>query len=140
MHVNEAILRHVAAQAIGDQRLLLELLRGEGHDLTLSTLSRRMKKLGIRKDEGVYRRVGQGASSLPAASRAVSLRKVQPCLLIIRTPAGAAQALAVAMDEAKLPSLAGSVSGYDTIFAAAVEPSRLDALEAEVRRHLGSES
>ena len=46
------------------------------------------------------------------------------------------QALAVALDAAGLPSLAGSVAGYDTIFVAPTDPSRLEALEEEVRRCL----
>ncbi len=132
MHMDEAILRHLGSREIADQSALLDLLRAEGFELTLSTLSRRMKKLNIRKERGVYR---QALSPRPAP-QPVSIRKVQPCLLIVKTRVGSAQALAVALDAAGLPSLAGSVAGYDTIFVAPTDPSRLDALEDEVRRCL----
>jgi len=132
MHVDEAILRQLGSLEIGDQSVLLGLLRQEGFELTLSTLSRRMKKLNVRKERGVYR-LAQPARPV---ARPISMRKVQPCLLILRTQVGSAQALAVALDDAQLPSLAGSVAGHDTIFVASTDPSRLDALEEEVRRYL----
>ena len=134
MHVDDAILRHLGSQEIGDQSALLGLLRADGFELTLSTLSRRMKKLNVRKERGFYRL----AQPTRQVVRPVSLLKVQPCLLIIRTHVGSAQALAVALDAAQLPSLAGSVAGHDTIFVASTDPSRLDALEEEVRRYLDS--
>jgi len=132
MHMDEAILRLLDSREIVDQSVLLVLLRSEGFALTLSTLSRRMKKLNIRKERGVYR---LALAPRPTA-QPVSMRKVQPCLLIVKTRVGSAQALAVALDAAGLPSLAGSVAGYDTIFVAPTDPSRLDALEDEVRRCL----
>ncbi len=132
MHMDEAILRHLGSREITDQGALLALLREEGFALTLSTLSRRMKKLNIRKERGLYR---QALATRPMA-QPVSIRKVQPCLLIVKTRMGSAQALAVALDAAGLPSLAGSVAGYDTIFVAPTDPSRLDALEDEVQRCL----
>lgn len=132
MRLDDAILHQLNARELSDQSALLELLRAEGFALTLSTLSRRMKRLNVRKERGVYRQ------SLPArpVAQPVSVQKVQPCLLILKTRVGSAQALAVALDAAGLPSLAGSVAGYDTIFVAPTDPSRLDALEEEVRRCL----
>lgn len=134
MHLDETILRHLGSREIADQSALLALLRSEGFELTLSTLSRRMKKLNIRKERGIYRQTPSPRS----APQPVSIRKVQPCLLIIKTRVGSAQALAVALDAAGLPSLAGSVAGYDTIFVAPTDPARLDALEDEVRRCLAN--
>ena len=132
MHMDEAILRHLGSREIADQGTLLALVRAEGFTLTLSTLSRRMKKLNIRKERGVYR---QTLPPRPVA-QPVHIQRVAPCLLILKTRVGSAQALAVALDAAGLPSLAGSVAGYDTIFVAPTDPSRLEALEEEVRRCL----
>ena len=134
MHIDEAILRHLGSLKIADQNTLLVLLRAEGFDLTLSTLSRRMKKMNLRKERGIYRQ----AMSRQPGPQSVSIQKVQPCLLILKTRVGSAQALAVALDAAGLPSLAGSVAGYDTIFVAPTDPSLLDVLEDEVRRYLGN--
>lgn len=134
MRLDDAILRLLGSREIGDQSVLLGLLRAEGFELTLSTLSRRMKKLNVRKERGFYR-IAQPARGV---TQPVSMRKVLPCLLIIRTHVGSAQALAVALDAAQLPSLAGSVAGHDTIFVASTDPSRLDSLEEEVRRYLAT--
>ncbi len=133
MHLDDTILRCLSDHEIADQSTLLELLRLQGFELTLSTLSRHMKKMGIRKERGIYRQVASTYSS----AQALSIQKVQPCLLILKTPVGTAQAMAVAMDAAALPHLAGSVAGYDTIFVAPVDPRFLDALEDEVRKFLG---
>jgi len=81
--------------------------------------------------------VSRGQPAFPRPfSQPLGMRKVLPCLLIVKTRVGSAQAMAVALDAAALPSLAGSVAGYDTIFVAPTDPSRLDALEEEVRRCL----
>lgn len=136
MNLDDAILRHLAAEALRDQATLLARLHAEGFQLTLSTLSRRMARLQIRKDRGVYRPPAPSHAPQPP----LSIRKVPPCLLIMKTQPGVAQALAVTLDQMAPPSLAGSVAGYDTIFVAAVDPSRLDALEEEVRRCLAAEA
>lgn len=132
MRLDEAILRHLRASPVRNQAHLMELLHSDGFRLTVSTLSRHCKKLGVHKVAGVYR-----PPEPEPCGPLRSLRKVAPCLLILKTLPGQAQALAVALDAAGLAALAGSVSGYDTIFLAPVDSTALDALEAEVRRHLG---
>jgi transcriptional regulator of arginine metabolism len=133
MNLDESILHHLATKAIDEQAELLELLRRDGFDLTLSTLSRHMKKLQVRKEEGRYRRtLGQGA-----AASGFTLRKVAPCLIIIRTNPGFANAMALALDGGGLPSLGGTIAGDDTIFVAPTDAALLDQLEAEVRQRLG---
>jgi len=135
MRLDEAILSLLEDRDITDQASLLDLLRAQGFELTLSTLSRRMGRLQIRKDRGVYRKA---LTEQRNPGQPLSLRKVSPCLLIMKTSPGTAQALAVALDRMAPPSLAGSVAGYDTIFIAPIDPSRLDALEEEVRRCLAN--
>jgi transcriptional regulator of arginine metabolism len=134
MRLDDAILHHLSRQEIVDQASLLTLLRADGFDLTVSTLSRRMSRLQVRKDRGVYRQMAP--ERMPVAP--TSIRKVPPCLLILKTSPGTAQALAVALDNKALPSLAGSIAGYDSIFIAAIDPSHLDSLEEEVRRCLAN--
>lgn len=135
MRLDDAILLHVSQDEITDQASLLERLKRDGFDLTVSTLSRRLTRLQIRKDRGVYRHM---TPSERLAVPPTSIRKVPPCLLILKTSAGTAQALAVALDNMAPPSLAGSIAGYDSIFIAATDPSRLDSLEEEVRRCLAN--
>lgn len=130
MDLDEAILRQLRAGPVRNLAQLLELVRAEGLRPTLSTLSRHLKKLRVRKLDGAYR-------PPEPFGPLRSLRKVPPCLLILKTLPGQAQALAVDLDAAGLEALAGSVSGYDTIFLAPVRAAALDDLEAQVRRHLG---
>ncbi|HOD33424.1 MAG TPA: hypothetical protein PKO12_08095 [Holophaga sp.] len=132
MHIDDAILRHLRQSSVKDQTQLQGLLASEGLALTVPTLSRRLRKLGIRKVMGYYR----APEAAPRGS-VQSLRTVAPCLLILRTQPGLAQALAVALDQGCLKHLGGSVSGYDTIFLAPTDAEHLDALEEEVRRFLG---
>ena len=134
MRLDEAILLHLSQQEITDQASLLALLKADGFDLTVSTLSRRLTRLQVRKERGIYRQMI--SERLPAPP--TSIRKVPPCLLILKTSPGTAQALAVALDNMAPPSLAGSIAGYDSIFIAATDPSRLDTLEEEVRRCLAN--
>ena len=132
MNLDEAILSHLSRSAFAEQAELLALLQSEGFDLTLSTLSRHMKKLNIRKEEGRYRRARTAAS----LTHPYTLQKVPPQLLILKTTPGFAQAMALALDGAGLPSLAGTIAGDDTIFIAPSDTSLLDSLEREVRERL----
>jgi transcriptional regulator of arginine metabolism len=133
MNLDTAILRHLAEQDIAEQGDLLERLRGEGFDLTVSTLSRHLKKLQVRKEAGRY----QLPRSRPAPGHPFTLRKVPPFLVILKTEPGFANAMALALDGGGLPSLAGTIAGDDTIFAAPIDGSLLDRLEEEILERLG---
>jgi transcriptional regulator of arginine metabolism len=52
-------------------------------------------------------------------------------LVVLRTPAGAAQFLASVIDHAALPSIIGTVAGDDTVLIIARDPAGGDALAAE---------
>ena len=73
---------------------MLAALHGEGFDLTLSTLSRHLKKLQVRKAEGRYQRAAAGRGAAPV----FSIKRVPPCLLVLKTGPGFAQALALALE------------------------------------------
>ena len=51
-------------------------------------------------------------------------------LVVLRTPAGAAQFLASVIDHAALPSILGTVAGDDTVLVIARDPAGGDALAA----------
>ncbi|MDR3672859.1 MAG: hypothetical protein P4L36_18585 [Holophaga sp.] len=133
MNLDAAILNHLSQRDIPDQGDLLGLLRAEGFDLTVSTLSRHLKKLQVRKEAGRYQVRGPQRSAAPS----FTLKKVPPCLLVLKTNPGFAQALAFALDAGELPSLAGTIAGDDTIFAAPTDAALLDRLEAEILQRLG---
>jgi len=133
MNLDTAILQHLRQREIAEQGDLLACLRSDGFDLTVSTLSRHLKKLRVRKEAGRYQQIGP----LRAATPQYTLRKVPPCLVILRTNPGVAQSMALALDGGGLPSLAGTIAGDDTIFAAPIDIALLDRLEAEIVQRLG---
>jgi transcriptional regulator of arginine metabolism len=55
-------------------------------------------------------------------------------LVVLRTPAGAAQFLASVIDHAAWPAILGTVAGDDTVLVITRDPSGGDALAADLRR------
>jgi transcriptional regulator of arginine metabolism len=55
-------------------------------------------------------------------------------LVVLRTPAGAAQFLASVIDHAAWPAILGTVAGDDTVLVIARDPSGGEALAADFRR------
>ena len=133
MHVDELILRLLEAHPIADQTELLARLSAEGHALTQSTLSRHLKRLGVQKVQGRYRRVEAGAQAMPE----VRLAAVPPNLLVLRTAPGFAQALGLALDGDPVPGQMGTLAGDDTVFVA-VLPERLAEVQAHLARVLAA--
>lgn len=127
MDLDQLILRLLEAHPIADQTELLERLSAEGHELTQSTLSRRLKRLGVQKVQGRYRRVEAAVQVLPD----ITLTEVPPNLLVLRTAPGFAQALGLSLDGDPVPGQMGTLAGDDTVFVA-VLPERL----ADVKAHL----
>jgi transcriptional regulator of arginine metabolism len=140
------ILRLVREQELGTQAEVAEALHGEGIDAVQTTVSRDIAQLGlvkVRNAEGrlVYALPGADdlsrLSELTAALRrwAVSLTP-SANLVVIGTPSGFAAALADAIDAARLPDVAGTVAGENTIFVAARDGMTGAELAAELTHHL----
>jgi transcriptional regulator of arginine metabolism len=127
MDLDPLILQLLELHPITDQSDLLARLATEGHDLTQSTLSRRLKRLGVHKVQGRYRRVEGAAQLLPE----VTIAEAPPNLLVLRTAPGFAQALGLSLDADPTPGQVGTLAGDDTVFVA-VLPERM----AEVKAHL----
>jgi len=54
-------------------------------------------------------------------------------LVVLRTPAGAAQFLASVIDHAAWPAILGTVAGDDTVLVISRDPAGGEALAAELR-------
>ncbi len=120
-----AILDVVEHEAVRSQEQLRQRLTGRGFDVTQATLSRDIKELGLlkRSSDGAYQPSGvdaqPAANALDTLSRVlaeflVNLEAVQQ-LIVLKTGAGQAQLLALAIDKARLPEVAGTLAGDDTI-------------------------
>ena len=120
-----AILEIVDRDAITSQEQLRERLRARGIETTQATLSRDIRDLGLikRAMDGAYRR---GVAEVhPAVDPEVEFRTavddylrrydVVDQLVVLKTDAGQAQPLAVAIDRAGLAEIVGTIAGDDTI-------------------------
>ena len=137
MRPDELILQLLETQEITDQAHLQVLLARQGHALTQPTLSRHLKKLGVRKHEGRYQRMEPTSGDLGE----VEIRRAPPNLLVLKTAPGFAPATAYALDErAPADLIAGTVAGEDTVFIAVADPARLDEAAATIMRILGLRS
>jgi transcriptional regulator of arginine metabolism len=127
-----AILDLIDREAVHNQELLRRQLRHRGFATTQATISRDIRDLGLvkRAGDGAYQRPGTETSdpetALTALERAAAefLRRVDRVqqLVVIRTGAGQAQPLAIALDRAQLPEAVGTIAGDDTILVIARGP------------------
>jgi transcriptional regulator of arginine metabolism len=128
----------VSTMAVRSQTELAKFLVAEGIDVTQATLSRDLDELGAVKLRGVDSgapvyvipedgspvRGVQGGTSRLARLLAELMVSVDASgnLMVLRTPPGAAQFLASAIDRAALEEVVGSIAGDDTVAVIAREP------------------
>jgi transcriptional regulator of arginine metabolism len=120
-----AILEVVEREPVRSQEQLRQRLAARGFDVTQATLSRDIKELGLlkRSSDGAYQPSGVDATSstsaLDAMGRALAeyLVNIEPVqqLIVLRTGAGQAQLLGLAIDRARLADVVGTIAGDDTI-------------------------
>jgi transcriptional regulator of arginine metabolism len=120
-----AILELVEREPITSQEQLRERLRARGIEATQATLSRDIRDLALvkRAADGAYRRAGPEVAPPPDPGRDLRaavdeyLRRHEAVeqLLVLKTDAGQAQPLAVAIDRAGLSEIVGTIAGDDTI-------------------------
>ena len=150
----------LAREQVRSQEELAELLeRYASVHVTQATLSRDLDELGVvRLRSGgslVYAlpeepggpgshpgsALGQARPDSPQDSRLarylgelMTSAEASANLVVLRTPAGAAQFLASVIDHAALPSILGTVAGDDTVLVIARDPAGGDALAADFLR------
>lgn len=101
---------------ISTQEELSERLAKAGFSVTQSSVSRDLEQIGIVKVNGIY--------ALPELSvntqrfGLLSLETAGDNLIVADCESGLASAVAVRIDNAKLPELVGTIAGDDTIFIA----------------------
>jgi transcriptional regulator of arginine metabolism len=137
-----AIARLLADRVVNRQAELVELLRAEGYPATQSSVSRDLRDLGAAKLKDGYSLPKAAAEIDEEESRQVvtefvrDIRSAGPNLLVVMTPVGAAQRVAVMLDRSGWPEIVGTVSGDDTIFVATIGTSEQRRLKARLRQHL----
>jgi transcriptional regulator of arginine metabolism len=133
-----AIVRILREGLVRRQQDLVRLLKKTGLEATQSSISRDLRDLGVLKAGGRYvlppdevSRANGDFGTLAQFVRA--LRRAGPALTVLRTTIGAAQSVAVAIDRAEWPEVAGTISGDDTIFIATASARAQDELIARLR-------
>ena len=146
------IVELLESRRVRSQSELAGLLSADGLRVTQTTLSRDLDELGavkIRDGGGdlVYAVPAEGGDPTPrlapadgeAAGRLSRLAAellvsadASGNLAVLRTPPGAAQFLASALDRAGLPDVVGTIAGDDTVMVIARDPTGGAALAARL--------
>ena len=136
------IVELLGRTAVRSQTELADLLAGDGVVVTQATLSRDLVELGavkVRSPQGlVYAVPAEGGDRTPRpavgagvldarlarlAEDLLVTAEASANLVVLRTPPGAAQFLASAVDHATLPDVLGCIAGDDTVLLVARDPA-----------------
>lgn len=134
-----AILSLVARERLGTQEDIRARLAGMGLEATQSTISRDIEELGLARvhaHDGV-RYVVPGEGDAPAPLRMLQHLLEEFALsftlagagVVIRTPPGAAAALAESIDRVGFADVAGTIAGDNTILVLGREGVTPDRIE-----------
>jgi transcriptional regulator of arginine metabolism len=134
----------IASVPVTSQTQLARLLAESGVDVTQATLSRDLEELGAVKMRGSdgapasYVLPPENAPLRPAQGAPARLTRMLGDLLtaaegsanlaVLRTPPGAAQFLASALDKVGLPDVLGTIAGDDTLLVVSRDPAGGPAL------------
>lgn len=121
----EAIVQILTNASITRQSELVDRLKEQGLTATQSSVSRDLRELGVAKvGERYLPPPTPSTASLKGFERVAQfgwVREVKPAgpnLTVVLTAIGAAQSVAVAIDQARWPEIVGCLSGDDTVFIA----------------------
>ena len=144
----QRIIDLLESEQVRSQTELADLLADAGVSVTQATLSRDLVELDavkVRSTDGnlVYAVPGEGGDRTPIVAResaASEARLGRLCaellvsadssanLVVLRTPPGAANFLASAMDKAELGDVLGTIAGDDTVLVITRDPGGGDEL------------
>lgn len=148
---HQLIIELVSGTPVHSQTELAELLAARGVQVTQATLSRDLVELEAVKvrsaqgdlvyavpGEGGDRRVSAPVGSVAARARLAKIAgellisaEASANLVVLRTPPGAAQFLASAVDKAELSAILGTIAGDDTVLVIARDPRGGEELVAQ---------
>ncbi len=142
------IIELVSTRGIRSQTELAKILAADGIDVTQATLSRDLDELGavklraadggapvyvIPEDGSPVKGVQGGTSRLSRLlGELLVSAEGSANITVLRTPPGAAQFLASAIDRAALGEVLGTIAGDDTVMVIARDPAGGDALACQL--------
>ena len=142
-----AILEIIDIEPISSQEQLRKRLKDKGIEATQGTLSRDIRDLGLvkRAADGAYSRPGAAAEAdayedyETAVTDYLTHHERVDQLLVLKTDVGNAQPLALAVDRARLPGVAGTIAGDDTILVICRGAEAAQGLQAQLERLMRGE-
>ena len=133
-HRQQTLLRLVTERRLATQQDVVRALRGAGFAATQATVSRDIVELGLVKVPRDGAHIYAPPAGVPASGGLERLRRfceeypvqgaVAGNLVILKTPPGTANALAIALDTSGFSDVIGTIAGDDTVFVAAHNPAR----------------
>ncbi|MCR5760876.1 MAG: ArgR family transcriptional regulator [Sphaerochaetaceae bacterium] len=143
----ETLKSLIRKNKIDSQDALLQMLKVEGFDVTQATLSRDLKMLKVGKISdgwnGYYYSLPE--NELVAESEKSYIQDVRRGIVsiefsgnmgVIKTRAGHANSVCVALDVLGLPEILGTVAGDDTIFVILREGMTKEDLQQDFRERI----
>lgn len=144
-------------QPVRSQSQLAKLLSDDGLSVTQATLSRDLDELGavkIRTNNGelIYAVPSEGGFRTPMAPLGESVKEermrrlagellisaeASANLVVVRTPPGAAQFFASAIDQAEVYDILGTIAGDDTVMLISRDPAGGQAVADHLLRLAG---
>ncbi len=136
------ILELISTRPVRTQEELADALTALGWEVTQSSVSRDITALRLVKVDGAYRRPPPRAPwSDPDEQRigagVLTMETAGDALVVLHTPPGEANHVAVALDRLAWPEVLGTIAGDDTIFMA-VRDSKVQRLVLRELRRLNS--
>ena len=139
----KAVADLVRSQSVSSQEELALRLGRLGFEVTQATVSRDLEQLGalkVRRDGRISYALPEQLSTNGAAPRLAPVVRdwvrsvdVAATMVVLRTPPGSAHLVGVALDEAALPEVVGTICGDDTIFAACRSAADAEAIATKLR-------
>ena len=135
------ILKLIRSRRVHTQDELARALRSVGIPATQVTLSRDIRELGLIKTaegylQGVPDSAAQGPDVATLAREFVQDVRVAQNLLVLRTRAGQANAVAVGLDQADWAEITGTIAGDDTILVVTPDAKVAEALRGKFLKFL----
>lgn len=135
------IMKLIRARHLHTQEDLARALRTIGIPATQVTLSRDIRELGLVKtpegySQGVSENAQSGSDVAALARELVRDIRVAQNLLVLRTPPGHANAVAVGLDKAAWPEVTGTIAGDDTVLVVAADARTAELLRAKFLKFL----
>ena len=122
-----AIADLIRDQVLASQEEVAARLAALGFEVTQATVSRDLEQIGalkVRRDGRIGYALQLNAAAREPSRLAAVLRDwvrsidAAAAVVVLKTPPGSAHLVGVALDEAALPGIVGTICGDDTIFAA----------------------